>query len=114
MSVEKRKGKLNDTVRGWVNYYKLADMKGLMRKMDQWTRRRMRMVTWKSWKRVRTRFYWLKKLGANKSKAWEWANTRKGYWRIADSHILHKTLTNELFRRAKYISFLEYYLSVKL
>lgn len=114
MSVEARKEKLNDTVRGWVNYYKLADMKGLMNRIDQWTRRRMRMVTWKRWKRVRTRFYWLKKLGVNKRKAWEWANTRKSYWRIADSPILSKTLTNELFRRAKYISFLEYYLSVRL
>lgn len=112
MSVEKRKERLNQTVRGWINYYKLADMKGLMAKMDQWTRRRMRMVTWKRWKRIRTRFYWLKKLGVNERKAWEWANTRKGYWRIAGSYVLNKTLTNELFQRAKYISFLEYYLSV--
>jgi RNA-directed DNA polymerase len=113
-SVEKRKERLNQTVRGWINYYKLADMKGLMSEMDKWTRRRMRMVTWKRWKRVRTRFYWLKKLGVSKRKAWEWANTRKGYWRIAGSYILDKTLTNELFQRAKYPSFLEYYLSVRL
>lgn len=114
MSVNKRKERLNQTVRGWVNYYKLADMKGLMGRMDQWTRRRIRMVTWKRWKRVRTRFYWLNKLGADKRKAWEWANTRKGYWRVAGSYILDRTLTNELFRRAKYISFLDYYLSVRL
>jgi RNA-directed DNA polymerase len=114
MSVEKRKERLNQTVRGWINYYKLADMKGLMTIMDKWVRRRMRMVTWKRWKRVRTRYLWLKKLGVNKRKAWEWANTRKGYWRIAGSYILNETLTNELFRRAKYVSFLDYYLSVKL
>lgn len=113
MSVEERKEKLNQTVRGWVNYYKLADMKGLVTEMDQWTRRRIRMVTWKRWKKIRTRFYWLKKLGTNKRKAWEWANTRKSYWRVAGSFILDRTLTNELFRRAKYISFLEYYLSVR-
>lgn len=114
MSVEKRKERLNQTVRGWVNYYKLADMKGLMVKMDQWTRRRMRMVTWKRWKKIRTRYYWLRKLGINERKAWEWANTRKGYWRVAGSYILDRTLTNELFRKAKYVSFLEYYLSVRL
>jgi group II intron reverse transcriptase/maturase len=112
MSVEMRKEKLNQIVRGWVNYYKLADMKGFMTKMDQWTRRRMRMVTWKRWKKTRTRFYWLKKLGVNERKAWEWANTRKGYWRVAGSYILDKTLTNELFKRAGYVSFLKYYLSV--
>src|SRR5213080_4183145 len=114
MSIEKRKERLNQTIRGWVNYYKLADMKKLMAKMDQWTRRRMRMVTWKRWKKIRTRYYWLRKLGASERKAWEWANTRKGYWRIAGSYILDKTLTNELFRKAKYVSFLEYYLSVRL
>lgn len=114
MSVEKRKERLNQTIRGWVNYYKLADMKKLMTEMDQWTRRRMRMVTWKRRKKIRTRYYWLRKLGASERKAWEWANTRKGYWRIAGSLFLDKTLTNELFRRAKYVSFLEYYSSVKL
>lgn len=71
MSVEIRKEKLNQIVRRWVNYYKLADMKGLTIKWDQWIRRRMRMVTWKRWKKVRTCFYWLKKLGVNKRKAWE-------------------------------------------
>lgn len=100
ISVEKRKERLNQTVRGWINYYKLADMKSLMLEIDKWTRRRMRMVTWKRWKRVRTRFYWLKRLGVNKRKAWEWANTRKGYWRVSNSHILGKTLTNELFGAA--------------
>lgn len=114
MSVEKRKERLNQVIRGWVNYFKLADMKKLMERMDQWTRRRMRMVTWKRWKKVRTRYNWLRKLGTNKGKAWEWANTRKSYWRISKSPILSKTLTNELFKKAKYISFLDYYLSVKL
>lgn len=114
MSIEKRKERLNQTIRGWVNYYKLADMKKLVTEMDQWTRRRMRMVTWKRWKKIRTRYYWLRKLGASERKAWEWANSRKGYWRVAGSFILDRTLTNELFRKAKYVSFLEYYLSVRL
>ena len=113
MSVRKRKEKLNQIIRGWVNYFKLADMKGLMEKMDQWTRRRMRMVTWKRWKKIRTRYSWLKKLGVEEQQAWKWANTRKSYWRVAGSFILDKTLTNELFKRAKYVSFLDYYMSVR-
>lgn len=113
-SVAKRKERLNQIIRGWINYFKLADMKQLMKRMDEWTRRRMRMVTWKRWKRVRTRYKWLQKLGINKWKAWEWANTRKSYWRVAGSAILCKALTNDLFKRAKYVSFLDYYLSVKL
>ncbi len=61
MSVESRKTKLNYIIRGWVNYFKLADMKKLIETLDQWLRRRLRMVTWKRWKRVRTRYANLKK-----------------------------------------------------
>lgn len=114
MSMAERKKKLNQKIVGWVNYFKLADMKKLMERTDEWTRRRIRMITWKNWKRVRTRYKWLRKLGVNHWKALEWANTRKGYWRIAGSKILSQTLTNKLFKRAKFKSFLEHYLSVRL
>nr|WP_322107713.1 group II intron maturase-specific domain-containing protein [Caldifermentibacillus hisashii] len=56
MNVRKRKEKLNQIMGGWISYFKLADMKGLMgRTMDQWTRSCMRMVTWKCWKKVHTK-----------------------------------------------------------
>ena len=42
-------------VRGWVEYFKLADMKGLLEEIDQWARRRIRAVYWKQWKKPRTR-----------------------------------------------------------
>ncbi|MGL4607307.1 MAG: group II intron reverse transcriptase/maturase, partial [Eubacteriaceae bacterium] len=44
---------------------------------------------------VKTRFSNLQKLGIDKNKAWEFANTRKGLWRISSSPILQKTLTND-------------------
>jgi len=62
------------------------------------------MVVWKSWKRVRTRFVSLQKLGLDKQKAWEYANTRKGYWRISDSPILHRTLTNAILEKRGLVS----------
>jgi len=66
-------------IRGWVNYYKIADMKGYLINIDKWMRRRIRMIYWKRWKLIRTRYRNLQKLGINKNKAWEWANTRKSY-----------------------------------
>ena len=54
-------------------------MKNLMIDTDEWLRRRIRMIYWKRWKRVRTRFRELKRLGIDERKAWEYANTRKGY-----------------------------------
>jgi RNA-directed DNA polymerase len=53
------------------------------------------------------------KLGTNKSKAWEWANTRKGYWRIAGSYILNTTITIERLNKAGYIFLSDYYSKVR-
>jgi hypothetical protein len=71
------------------------------------------MVIWKQWKRIRTRGRNLIRLGVEKHKAWEFANTRKGYWRTAMSPILGTTITNARLRQAGYIFFLDYYLKVK-
>lgn len=113
MGIDERRARLNQLIRGWVNYFKLADMKNLMQQLDEWARRRIRMVTWKRWKKVRTRFENLKRLGVSAEQAWMWANTRKGYWRIANSPILKLTLSNERFRRMGYLSFSDYYSRVK-
>ncbi len=109
MGIEVRKTKLNQIIRGWINYFKLADAKKLIAKLDEWIRSRIRMVTWKRWKRVRTRYSNLKRLGINKERAWMWANTRKGYWRIAHSPILCRALSNDKFKNVGYLSLLECY-----
>jgi len=57
------------------------------------------MMVWKTWKRVRTRSASLQKLGLDRAKAWEYAYTRKGYWRISDSPIFHRTLTNKVLEK---------------
>jgi len=51
MSTDQRKKELNYLIKGWVNYFKLADMKTLLVELDEWTRSRIRRVTWKRWKR---------------------------------------------------------------
>ncbi len=114
MSIEGRKTKLNQILRGWVQYFKMADMKGTMKSIDEWLRRRIRMITWKRWKKVRTKYQNLQKLGVAKQKAWEWANTRKGYWHVANSWILATTLTIARFEKQGYLSFLKYYLKVRV
>jgi group II intron reverse transcriptase/maturase len=108
----KRKESLKQFITGWVNYFKLADIKSLLPKVDEWYRRRLRMVIWKRWKRIKTRLRNLIKLGIDKYKAWEYANTRKGYWHTANSFILTKTITNERLKQAGYIFFTDYYRKV--
>jgi RNA-directed DNA polymerase len=110
----RRKEALKQYITGWVNYFKLADMRKLLKGVDEWYRRRLRMVIWKQWKRVRTKQRNLIKLGMNKSKAWQWANTRKGYWHKAGSFILSTIITTDRLRQAGYVFMLDYYRKVSV
>lgn len=109
----RRKETLRQYITGWVNYFRLADMKKLLLQTDEWYRRRLRMVLWKQWKRISTRFVNLMKLGINKQKAWEFANTRKSYWRIAKSHILNTSVTNARLQATGYVFLADCYLNAR-
>ena len=74
-------------------------MKTYIKAINQWLRRRIRQIIWKRWKKVKTRYNSLLKLNIPKQKAWEWANTRKGYWRIANSHILHRAIGIKILKK---------------
>lgn len=106
---EYRARKLKQYITGWVNYFKLADMKRLLKETDEWMRRRIRMVYWKQWKKIRTRYKMLRHFGIEESKAWEYANTRKGYWRISNSPILNRSLDNQTIINLGYTFFFDYY-----
>ena len=88
MSLDWRRTRLAQLVRGWVGYFRIADMRGLLRSLDEWARRKICCVYWKCWKRVRTKFRALVRLGVARGQAWQWANSRKAYWRVAGSGIL--------------------------
>lgn len=90
----------NDMVRGWIAYYGIARMKNAIIAISQWIRRRLRQLIWKRWKTVRTRYRSLMKLKIPRGKAWQWANTRKGYWRIAGSYVLHRAISKEALQQA--------------
>jgi hypothetical protein len=103
MGHESRKTGLKLFIQGWVAYFKLADMKVLLQKTDEWLRRRIRMCIWKAWKRVKTRFKNLIRCGIDKNRAWMWANTRKGYWHTANSPILSRSINNDNLHKAGYV-----------
>lgn len=109
----RRKESLRQYITGWVNYFRHADMKALMIETDEWYRRRLRMVLWKQWKRIGTKFKNLMKLGINRSKAWMHANSRLGYWHLANSWILSVSLTNERLRAAGYLFLTDCYLEAR-
>ena len=109
VSMDERIRKLMQVTRGWVNYFAYADGHTRLRRIEEWTQARLRMCIWKQWKRVKTRIASLRKLGVSEQKAYEWGNTRKGYWRIAHSPILHTTITCERLKQKGYTPLTELY-----
>ncbi len=97
---------------GWVNYFKLADMRQLLTSTDEWMRRRIRMVFWKKWKRTRTKYRNLRKLGLNHKDAYMTANNRKGYWATVNTRTVKTALSSQRLERAGFQTFLSYYKSV--
>lgn len=112
VSMAYRITRLNQAIRGWVNYYRLGQMKMLCKELDKHVRFRLRMCVWKQWKTNRNRARSLVKLGIPKGKAWEWANSRKGPARVASSFIMHRAVTNDILKRKGLVFLLDHYLLV--
>ena len=101
-------------IRGWIGYYYVADIKRTLMSWNEWLRRRLRMYIWKQWKKPRTRITNLKKMGIPEWQAYQWGNTRLGYWRIAGSTILSRSITNEKLALAGYYDFPAQYEQLRL
>jgi len=114
ISYEVLKLKLKQYISGWVNYFKLANMKNFLKETDQWLRRRLRMFIWKRWKKIKTRYRMLRRLGYNRSNAIKYANTRKGYWQVAGSQILSCSITDSRLRESGYLFFSDYFKTVSV
>lgn len=97
-------------IKGWVNYFKLANMKELLIQIDRWIRRKIRTIYWKQWKKVRTKHRMISQYGAPKWVVLEMANCRKGPWRAAA--MLNSVLTNKEIARLGYITMTSYYKQV--
>jgi RNA-directed DNA polymerase len=98
ISMERRIREANRFTVGWTAYFALADTPYPLLQLDEWLRRRLRQVRWKEWKRIRTKHRNLAATGIPDGKSWEWANSRLGYWRIARSWVLTRSLTNAYWR----------------
>jgi len=105
-----RINKLNEIIRGWINYYRQSSMTTCLKSVGQWLRVRIRMIIWKQWKNPKTREQALLKLGYSKRDAYSQSNTRKSYYRVAVSWVLAKAITNERLKKRGLIDPLEYYL----
>ena len=109
---EYRALKLTQYIRGWVNYFGMADMKNLLQTTDEWLRHKIRAIYWKQWKKVKTKYKELKKLGVENEKAWICANMRNGNWFCSGYFVLQTAFNNKKLRERGYPTFTEFYLKI--
>ena len=109
---EYRALKLTQYIRGWVNYFGMADMKKLLQTTDEWLRHKIRAIYWKQWKKVKTKYKELKKLGVENEKAWICANMRNGNWFCSGYFVLQTAFNNKKLRELGYPTFTEFYLKI--
>ena len=108
-STKEKISHLKQVVTGWVNYFVIAKAKSVMGKLDEGVRTRLRIGKWKEWKHPKTRRRNLLHLGINKSKAYQWSNSSKGYCRIAHSPLLCRALNNTYWSKQGYQGFYQHY-----
>ena len=112
IDITARLTRLKQIIVGWTNYFGIAKAKTLATELDKWIRHRIRACIWKSWKTIKNRAKQMTKLGIKLNKSWEYANTRKGYWRISNSPILSTSLTNKYLESIGLVSISSVYLKV--
>jgi RNA-directed DNA polymerase len=79
---------LAPVLRGWVNYFRLAEVKGIFEELDQWIRRKLRGLLWRQWKRPYTRAKHLMQRGLDQERAWKSATNGHGpWWNAGASHM---------------------------
>jgi hypothetical protein len=103
------KARLEVYIRGWVNYYALADARGHMIRLDEWLRRRMRQLAWKQWKTPKNRRQNLLARGVSEYWAIRAGGSSLGYWRMSKSPPVNHALSNAYWQRVGLPSFHEQY-----
>ena len=109
---EYRAIRLTQFIRGWVNYFGMADMKALLTRTDEWLRHKIRAIYWKQWKKVKTRYRKLKELGMKEEYIQWHAAMRQGIWNCSSNRMVQFALNNAKLREWGYPTFTESYLKI--
>ena len=101
--------KLNQLIRGWINYFKIGSMKTLCRELDSSIRYRLRMCIWKHWKTPQNRAKNLIKLGVRKDIAQITAYTGNRIAYVCQRRTMNFAINKERLTRFGLVSMLDYY-----
>ena len=84
-------------IRGWLNYFRLAEVKGVFEELDGWIRRKLRCILWRQWKRTFTRAKNLMKRGLFEERAWRSATNGRGPWWNSGASHMNQALPKKYF-----------------
>ena len=108
-SFDERIHRLKEIQRGWLGYYRIANILVKLKDLDSWVRNRLRYCIWHDWKKPERKRKNLIRLGVDQDHAYQWSRTRMGGWATAQSPILLTTITVERLRKRGYEAMLDIY-----
>lgn len=114
ISLKERLLRIKYLIYGWVNYFRIADMKIIMERTDQNIRRKLRVIIWKQWKKISKRYTILRKLGISHRDAYVTANSRRGYYHITHTRVLEQAISKERLNKRGLVNSLDHYLKVHI
>jgi RNA-directed DNA polymerase len=105
-SLPKVIGELKPFLRGWVTYFRLSQVKGVFEELDQWIRRRLRLILWRQWKKPRTRAKKMVQLGIDRVRAYASAYNGRGPWWNAGASHMNAAVTAQGLKQRGLVSLL--------
>lgn len=94
-------------LKGWIAYFRYAEVKGVFEDLDGWLRRKLRCIHWRQWKRTYTRARQLMKLGIPEPTAWRSATNGRGPWWNAGAAHMQKALRKSYFDNLGLVSLMD-------
>ena len=98
---------LEPLLKGWINYFRLAEVKGIFEELDGWIRRKLRAIVWRQWKRPFTRAKNLMRRGLEEARAWKCACNGRGAWWNAGASHMNQAFPKKFFDEMRLVSLLD-------
>ena len=98
---------LKPLLTGWINYFRLAEVKGVFEELDGWIRRKLRNILWRQWKKPRTRARNLMQRGVDKVRAWRSATNGRGPWWNSGASHMNQAYPRSFFDRCGLVNLLD-------
>jgi RNA-directed DNA polymerase len=90
---------LTPLLRGWANYFRLAEVKETFETLDKWIRHKLRAVLWRQWGKRRAKVRNLMRLGLDGDRAWKSSGNGRGPWWNAGASHMHTALPKAFFAK---------------